>query len=245
MSELLFIGTSDAFGAGGRRQSAILLRGASGGVLLDCGMTTTGGLCDLQIDRGEIDTVIISHYHGDHFGGIPSLLLAALYEDGRTQPLRIAGPTGVEDRVNELCNAMGYAIQDRSWSFPIVFQDLDAGVEVEVGPVSVKPFEVHHQPHTLPHGLSVRTGRHRITYSGDTGWFGELPSRVRGSDLFITECTYLSETFEFHLDHAQLLDHKHEFDCGRIVLTHLGAAMSERRGRCAFETADDGVRIPL
>ena len=102
MSEALFIGTSDAFGAGGRRQSATLLRAGNGAVLVDCGATTLTGLHDLGVDRDEIDAIIISHFHGDHFGGIPLLLLAALYEDERKHPLRIAGPVGIEKRVRQL-----------------------------------------------------------------------------------------------------------------------------------------------
>ena len=47
MNEVVFIGTSDAFGAGGRRQSAILLRTGAGCALVDCGMTTGTGLCEL------------------------------------------------------------------------------------------------------------------------------------------------------------------------------------------------------
>ena len=47
MSEVIFVGTSDAFGAGGRRQSAIFARGPSGAALLDCGGTTNTGLSDL------------------------------------------------------------------------------------------------------------------------------------------------------------------------------------------------------
>ncbi len=99
MSEIVFIGTSDAFGAGGRRQSAALLRAPNGGVLIDCGATTSTGLCELGIERDEIDTILVSHFHGDHFSGIPILLLAALYEDERKQPLRIAGPPGIQMRV--------------------------------------------------------------------------------------------------------------------------------------------------
>ena len=54
MSEVVFVGTSDAFGAGGRRQSALLVRAAHGGVLMDCGSTTTSGLAALGIERAEI-----------------------------------------------------------------------------------------------------------------------------------------------------------------------------------------------
>jgi ribonuclease BN (tRNA processing enzyme) len=73
MSEVVFVGTSDAFGAGGRRQSALLVRAPQGAVLLDCGLTTVTGLVALGIERDEIDAIVVSHFHGDHFGGIPFL----------------------------------------------------------------------------------------------------------------------------------------------------------------------------
>lgn len=245
MSEIVFIGTSDAFGAGGRRQSAILLRAPSGGVLLDCGTTTSTGLCDLGIDRNEIDAIVISHFHGDHFGGIPILLLAALYEDERKHPLRITGPPGTEKHVRAMAAAMCYAIEDREWTFAIDFQEFRPGQQLDAGPVRVEAFETLHQPHTCPHGLLVDTGVDRIAYSGDTGWFEELPRRVAGSDLFICECTYLRSDFGYHINHAELVEHKHELEVGRVMLTHLGAEMRERVEDAAFDVADDGTRVKL
>src|SRR4029450_9613562 len=106
VTHLTFVGTSDAFGAGGRRQSAILLRCASGGVLLDCGATTGSGLHQLGIAIDEIDLILVSHFHGDHFGGIPLLLLDALYDERRKRALRIAGPPGIDARVQRLAAAL-------------------------------------------------------------------------------------------------------------------------------------------
>ena len=245
MSELVFVGTSDAFGAGGRRQSAIVLRSGGGSVLIDCGATTSAGLSELGIPRDEIDAILISHFHGDHFGGIPFLLLAALYEDERRHPLRIAGPPGIERRVRTLAAALGYAIEEREWSFPIRFEELRPGEEREIGPVTADACEVFHQPQTEPHGLALRFGGQRLVYSGDTGFFPDLPHRVGDADLFICECTYLDNDFEYHINHKELVARKHEFRCQRIILTHLGQEMLTQRGNAGFETADDGLRVRL
>lgn len=245
MSEVVFVGTSDAFGAGGRRQSAVVWRTAGGGVLIDCGTTTATGLNELAIDRDELDTIVISHFHGDHYGGIPALLLASLYEDQRKHPLRIVGPAGIEHRVRELARSMCYGIEDREWSFPIHFHEFHAGQTLEVGPVGIDAFEVLHQEHTHPHGVVLRDGAHAVAYSGDTGWFPELPQHVGEADLFISECTYHDTEFDFHLSHELLVEHRDDFRCGRIVLTHFGSQMSERRGRAAFDTADDGMVVKL
>jgi len=245
MSELVFVGTSDAFGAGGRRQSAMLLRGRMGSALLDCGTTTCTGLSALGIPRSEIDAIVVSHFHADHFGGIPTFLLAATYEDRRRHHLRIAGPRGVESRVRAAAAALGHSFEDRQFPFPLSFQELPVGADHEVGPLRVRTFETKHQSDSNPHGLSFEAGPTRIVFSGDTGWFEGLPAQVRGADLFVCECTFSTPQFEYHLSLEELTQQRGRFDCARMILTHLGESMAGRRGSCGFETADDGLVVKL
>ena len=244
MSEIVFIGTSDAFGAGGRRQSALLSRGTRGSLLLDCGTTTNAGLSELGIERDEIDAILVSHFHSDHFGGIPLFVLAARHLDARRKPLLVAGPPDVETRVRALASAMGHPL-DQHPGFELTFREVPPGTAHEVGPAKVEPFETRHQIESHPHGYRVDCGGQRLAYSGDTGWFPELPRQVAGVDLFICECTQHAANLAFHLRLEELAAHRTEFDCGRHVLTHLGAAMSELRGRIEFDTADDGLTIKL
>jgi ribonuclease BN (tRNA processing enzyme) len=245
VSEVVFVGTSNAFGAGGRRQSAILLRGSRGTVLVDCGATTNTGLAEVGIERDEIDSIVISHFHGDHFGGIPLFLLAALYEDERTRPLEIAGPPDIEVRVRRLCEALGHPLRDQELAFSLRFSVVAPGIRHEIGPAAVESFETRHQIEAHPHGYRIDTGDETIVYSGDTGWFPELPGHAAGADLFICECTFRVPTLDFHLSHDELLAQRAKFDCGRMVLTHLGAEMSARRDESEFEIADDGLVLKL
>lgn len=245
MSELVFIGTSDAFGAGGRRQSAIFARGERGGMLLDCGATTNTGLGQLGISRDEVDVILISHFHGDHFGGIPAFLYAALYTDRRTHPIEIVGPPEVESRIRALAVAMGHGLEDPEWSFPIRYRELLPEQVMHAGPAEIGAFATEHQPEAHPQGYRVRLGREQIAYSGDTGWFDALPQAVAGSDLFICECTLHRKDLDFHLSLEELRQHRDDLDCGRLILTHLGADMADRRGQIEIETADDGLAVKL
>jgi ribonuclease BN (tRNA processing enzyme) len=243
--DLHFIGTSDAFGAGGRRQSAFLLRDGHAGLLVDCGVTTNTGLSAEGIRRDEIDAILISHFHADHFGGIPLFLLAALYADQRTKPLEIAGPPGIESRVIELGAAMGHSIPDREWTFPLTFRDLPAGQLNEVGPAKVTSFEVNHNKDACPHGHQIQFDGRKIVYTGDTGWFDELPQFSEGADLFVCECTYCESEFDMHLDLAEITAREQSFQCDRMILTHLGSEMSKARDEVKFETADDGLLVKV
>jgi ribonuclease BN (tRNA processing enzyme) len=245
VSELVLVGTSDAFGAGGRRQSAYLLRSRSGSVLLDCGGSTVSGLAALGIARDDIDAVLVTHFHADHFGGIPLLLLAAHYADRRRRPLVIAGPPGVERRVREVARALGHTLEEHRFDFALRFEELPTGSTREIGPVSARAFATFHSPDSCPHGLVVSAGQRSVAYSGDTGWFDALPGEVNGADLFLCECTQVHREFEYHLSLDELSERNGEFDCGRLVLTHLGDEMRARGEWGGYEVADDGRVIKL
>jgi ribonuclease BN (tRNA processing enzyme) len=114
MAEVVFVGTGDAFGSGGRRNSAILVRDRGKTLLLDCGPTTLGGLKTLGIDPLELDAIALSHFHGDHIAGVPFVLLDYLYEHPRKKPLELLGPPGVAERVAQLTRAYDYHMESTS-----------------------------------------------------------------------------------------------------------------------------------
>ena len=67
-------------------------------MLLDCGATSLSALKRLGIDPGEIAAVFVSHLHGDHFGGLPFLILDGQFSR-RTRPLAVVGPPGTATRL--------------------------------------------------------------------------------------------------------------------------------------------------
>lgn len=240
-----FVGTSDAFGAGGRRQAGIFVETATGGLLLDCAPTTGTGLAVLGIARDAIDVVAISHFHADHFAGIPQLVLAAIYEDERRHPLVVAGPPGIRSRVFEMADAVGYPLAERVMPFELHFAELPAGRATALGPARLTTFETRHDPASCPHGIAVEAGGRRLVYSGDTGWFDGLPAYARGADLFVCECTFFENPLPDHLSYRVLFEQRARFACERLLLTHLGSEMTHRRGQLEVETADDGLDVDL
>ena len=103
---VLFLGTGDAFSAGGRNQAAILIQHPQVSLLLDCGATALTSLKKHDVSLDPIDGILLSHLHGDHFSGLPFVFLHYLYVEPRTKPLKILGPEGLEERIMQLYRTM-------------------------------------------------------------------------------------------------------------------------------------------
>ena len=103
--QLRFVGCGDAFGSGGRLNTCFHISGREANFLIDCGASALPALKRLEIDRDEIDLILITHFHGDHFAGLPFLLLDAQFSR-RTRPLTIAGPQGIERRLRDVMEAL-------------------------------------------------------------------------------------------------------------------------------------------
>lgn len=96
---LRFLGSGDAFGSGGRFQTCLLLDGAGDGlVLIDCGASSLIAMRRAGVDPSAVGWVLLTHLHGDHFGGLPFLVLDGQFSR-RTRPLVVAGPPGARARV--------------------------------------------------------------------------------------------------------------------------------------------------
>jgi ribonuclease BN (tRNA processing enzyme) len=240
-----FAGSGDAFGSGGRYQACIHLRGDDGpAVLLDCGATSLSALKTLGLDPAGVGTVLISHLHGDHFGGLPFLILDGQFSR-RTAPLTIAGPRGTGVRLEQLMEAMypGSAGVARRFRTEVV--ELTPGGTTTLPGLTVTAWEVNHPSGAPALALRVTLGGKVIAYTGDTAWTSDLATAAAGADLLIAEAYYYDKPIPYHLRHADLAGHRRELTSRRIVLTHLSADMLGPTREPDFETAHDGLVIQL
>src|SRR5690348_6016569 len=101
--KLTVIGCGDAFGSGGRSNTCFMVEEGGCTILLDCGASAPVALKARNVDLNTIDGVVLSHLHGDHFGGLPFLLLDWQFHQRRERPLTIAGPPGTRERLDAAC----------------------------------------------------------------------------------------------------------------------------------------------
>ena len=115
---LQFVGCGDAFGSGGRFNTCFHLVGHGVNALIDCGASSLVAMNRLAINRNDIGTIFLSHFHADHFGGVPFFMLEANYVLKRDRPLTIAGPPGLAARYAEAMESAFPGTKNLELRFP-------------------------------------------------------------------------------------------------------------------------------
>lgn len=240
-----FLGSGDAFGDGGRFQTCIQLQSDGVNVLLDCGASSLIAMRRFGVHPADIQAILLTHLHGDHFGGIPFFILDAQFFSPRSSPLVIAGPAGVESRVKEAMEALFPGSGSTRQKFEVRFIEYQDRVPVEVAGATVTPFEVVHASGASPYALRIEAGGHTVAYSGDTEWSDSLIDAADDANLFICEAYFFEKQVRFHLDYRTLEANRDRLNCERLVLTHMNHDMLSHTGEVDAECAEDGMEITL
>jgi ribonuclease BN (tRNA processing enzyme) len=240
--EVLFLGTGDAFGSGGRFQTCFAVRAEATHFLIDCGASSLIAMRRFGVDPALLDTILLSHLHGDHFGGLPFLVLDAQFSR-RARPLVVAGPPGVEGRVRDAMEVLFPGSSSVQRKFAVEFTELAEGREAVLGPLSVTPYGVVHPSGAPSLALRVACGGRVIAYSGDTEWTESLVEAARGADLFICEAYAFEKKIRYHLDYRTLMEQRSRLGCRRLILTHMSDDMLRRLQGLDADAAEDGRRV--
>jgi ribonuclease BN (tRNA processing enzyme) len=242
---LTFLGTADAFNTRGQCHACHLITTPSHNVLLDCGPSILIALKRAGLEARDVDTVLLSHLHGDHFAGVPFLILAGIYDAPRTKPLTVVGPPGTEKRIFELYRTMYREISQRSLPYEFRCIEVDGTSVQKLDGIELNAFPVPHQEFEISLGLRVSTEGKSILYSGDTGWTEDLVAQSQDTDLFVCECCFFETRVDFHLDYPRIAENRDRFGCRRLVLTHIGREVAERLAEIDCEVSDDGLTIEV
>jgi ribonuclease BN (tRNA processing enzyme) len=243
--QLQFVGCGDALGSGGRYNTCFHVTGSHVNFLIDCGASSLPALKRLAIARDDIDLILITHFHGDHFGGLPFLLLDAQFTR-RTRPLVIAGPEGIETRLTQVMEALFENSSKTQQRFDLRVVALKPGETRAFGAVDVTPHPVVHGESGGPFlAYRVEAENRVIAYSADTEWTETLIPLGRDADLFIAEAYYYDKVVKNHLSLKTLEAHLAEIRPKRLVLTHMSDDMLARLDMLDYIAASDGLVIEV
>jgi ribonuclease BN (tRNA processing enzyme) len=241
---LTVVGSGDPFGSGGRFQTCLALETGGTRYLIDCGASSLIAMRRFGIDPVSVDGVLVSHLHGDHFGGIPFLILDAQFRR-RTHDLRVFGPPGIRERVAATMEDLFPGSSTVERRFATTFTEFGDRQVLLVDRLEVTPYQVVHASGAPPFALRIVVGEKTIAYSGDTQWTESLPEVARRADVFVCEAYAFDKTMKYHLDFRTLTAHRGELTCRRLVLTHMSDDMLSRLPDLDVESATDGMSIVL
>lgn len=239
------LGCGDAFGSGGRNQSGYLVEASDRLFLLDCGPSTLPAMKRAGFDPNRLDAVLLSHLHGDHFGGLPFFFIEYLYGNPRRNPLHVAGPPETETRVCELFRLMYGGNATATELPPTRFHTLQPEKPTLIEGIEIFPFQVPHQVREVSLGLKVSCDQKQILFSGDSAWTDRFVDYARGVDLFLCECSFYDQGPGNHINFLSLKENLLHLKCKKLVLTHLGEAMLARNKELGVTFADDGMVIEV
>ena len=193
---LTFIGSGNAFSPAGLCCNGFLLNDT---VLFDAPPQALSSLNHLKIDPNGIEAVVISHHHGDHFLGLPFLLLHWRWQ-GRKSPARIIGPKGTEMLAKDIAEKVFPGVL-RGLEYDLEWTDAEPGNPLTVGRLELEPYQMEHDEGlNVCLGFSARVGRRRFAYTGDTRLCTAVFDLARDAEVLVSECASRSSSVPVHMN---------------------------------------------
>ncbi|GBD23021.1 Ribonuclease BN [bacterium HR29] len=237
---LFFIGSGNAFAPGGLCWNGFV---AGERHLFEAPPQTLMALNRARIDPNAIETVVISHHHGDHCLGLPFLLLHWKYR-GRTAPVDIVGPPGTR----ELAEDVGLRV------FPGLFEsaveirwhELRPGEELNLNGMHLRALPMKHDERLAYNlGYQATIAGRRLAYTGDTAWCDSVEEMARWAEILVAECASRDERIPIHMN---LVDDMPRLRAAMsaeslLVLTHLDASIRSTELPRTFVARDFGQLV--
>ena len=243
--EVRFVGSGDAFGSGGRFQTCIAIRALDDLFLVDCGASSLIAMRQQQIEPRDVSKILITHLHGDHFGGLPFFLLDAQMVSKRTAPLTLVGPPGLEKRLMEAMEVLFAGSSKVEPNFEVRFVELKVRTPTAVDEIEVTAFPAAHFSGAPSYSLRVEVEGKVFVYSGDSQWTDVLIEASDQADLFVCESYVFDKDVALHNTYTTIIQNRPRLTCKRIILTHMSEDVLSRASEVELPMAEDGLQLTL
>jgi ribonuclease BN (tRNA processing enzyme) len=158
-------------------------------VLLDCGFTAAHQYWRYTKSPEELDALWVSHFHGDHFFGVPALLLR-FWEMKRRKLLTVLGQTGIEDIVRKTMD-LAYPNFMKKLTYSVEFIEMEPEKTVNAAGLTWRCAENAHSKRDM--ALRIDDGKKSLFYSGDGQPTPATLALAQGCDLVIHEAFFVDE----------------------------------------------------
>lgn len=218
MTSARFLGTGN-FLAPGRYWNSFVIDGS---ILVEPSPTALPNMRRAQIQAGQIDTVVISHFHPDHTFGWPFLLMELMMA-ARPEPIHIIGPPNVEEFLRDMMRLGSVMNLNQEAHSLLDLRYIEAdGTWQKAGELRFRAVEVVHVPQLRCYGYLLDRGDRIVGYSGDTQPCDGLDELAGESNALILECNG-RHPMQSHMDVEAVRALHARFAQTKLVVTHLGA----------------------
>jgi ribonuclease BN (tRNA processing enzyme) len=216
----MFLGTGNAFSMDNRYWGSILI---NNNILLDASPIIVPHLKSHHKKLTDIEHVFLTHFHGDHFLGLPFLLLDFAYLEAPDHDLIIIGPTGVKEKIQNITES----------SFPGIFTKLEGKLNIDYheisGPGNYNLDRLEFRAEQMAHGSAegygyiITIGDMNISYTGDTDLCDGVFALANDSNILIIEMSNPYQDVPGHMNLKKLKLLQEKIDTGiNIILNHIG-----------------------
>ena len=219
----------------GATGAAYLVRHGSTSILLDLGQGSFPRVAG-ELDPSELDAVVVSHLHPDHFVDLVALRHYLRYGVDPPRRLRVLAPAGLAGRLDALHAEPGFAAQALDCA------DLAEGPLI-VGDFRIEARLVTHTAESYAFRVAAPGAGHGLVYSGDCGSAADLAPLIRPGDTLLCEVSFGTGPVPpgvHHLDGPAVGELAATTGAGRVLLTHLQMGYSEEATIEAVRARFDG-----
>jgi ribonuclease Z len=163
--DVVFLGTAASMPTAQRSPAALLVRRGSERLLFDCGEGTQRQLQRSAIGLPDLQEIFLTHFHADHFLGLPGMLKTFALRGRDETPLTVYGPHGLRELFKRLRPFVGRL------PYPLTVVELEPGEGLERGEYGIETFSVEHGPDALGYTIlePERPGRFDVSAADALG----------------------------------------------------------------------------
>jgi len=163
--DVVFLGTAGSMPTAQRGPAALLVRRGSERLLFDCGEGAQRQLQRSAIGLPDLQEIFFTHYHADHFLGLPGMLKTFALRGRDETPLTVYGPRGLKELLNRLRPFVGRL------PYPFTAVELEPGERLERGDYTIEGFAVEHGVGALGYAIveQQRPGRFDVSAADELG----------------------------------------------------------------------------
>ena len=239
--KILFLGVGEACDSR-HGNCSILVHAKDTTLLLDCGFSVPHRFFHYCDDPDCLDNVWISHFHGDHFLGLP-LLLLRFWEMGRTRPLQFIGQENLKEKALAALELAYPGFADKL-TFSLQFTTITPGTTVTINTLHIQAAVSGHSQKN--YGLLVDDGDNRLYYSGDGRATEATRKLMHGCDLALHEAFTMRDSIPGHGSVESCLQLMDEENIHRMALLHMErkTRYRERETLTRLIAAHPGLLLP-